>query len=296
MPTDGQPSERHDAAAALLAAQHDDVVDALASVHPAMSDARRPLLTHNLAALPSILHAAACRRVVRASGGAAKVSLCDAATLRAALLALQDVPQLADLTVCREPCAPQPWRHRDHARLEKQQIEAACMAAPHLEALTRLTHVRLDSTPVHATSALVAVFAALPAHASVTLGYIHAASDSPSTAAALCEGVAACAALTSLDLSGVSDGEGALGGLAPLLVRLPRLAALGLWSTWPPEASALPHVASVARLAHLVSEARPSASDLAPTSPRSRPSRASCSASPRTGRATSCARACACRF
>jgi hypothetical protein len=130
---------------------------------------------------------------------------------------------------------------------------------PHLATLTRLTHVQLYGVGgIAACVAVIAALAALPDLASLVLTVLNApgagthrsSKEAPALAAALCKGVAACTALTHLDLHdavATSDDHGLFTGQS---LHLPHLALLRLWGC-KHESMLREHLPHVARLPHL---------------------------------------------
>jgi hypothetical protein len=148
VPADGRPDHVQRTAAALLAEQPESIKHAVAAVHAVLRDARRPLLTHKLAALPASAHPAACRHYVR-SRGAAGVSESDEATLLAALQALRGMPEVKELSLGFDKVVTSEERYHgagttvQHPPRASQQAALFVAAEPHLAALSRLTRLQL---------------------------------------------------------------------------------------------------------------------------------------------------------
>jgi hypothetical protein len=273
--SDSQPSELHKQTSALLSEQRDALLQDVVAAHPAMSDPRQPLLTQQLAALPPAAHAAACRHHVRCNKGVAQVSMLDAPALLQALNALHNAFELTELFVARHPPGK---RGGDLPERERAQAARLTVAAPALAALTRLTRVSFFSLHVSAAVAGVRALAALPSLAGLSFEFVDFCSQSGDGSgsesdnekvlylglgAELGEALAACAALTRLDLytcnntcEPAGDGRGGVRSvydcLLPPLARVPRLAALSELRLRGDRVGAyMAQLARIPRLAHL---------------------------------------------
>jgi hypothetical protein len=264
---DDWASDLHSEATALFAVQHDGILEAIVEAHPVMSDLRRPLLTHQLATLPPAAHAAACWQHVCANDGVAELSMLDAPALVQALQALRGVPRLVDLSIGRDHELTDGgalWQARDGKH-------AACLeaAAPAPAALTGLTSVRIFGVHVSAAVASVRALAALPALASLSLVEVDPSYDDRvdvpclDLVTQLGKGLAACTAVTRLDLQNMGTGavidsvkqhssgvgRSACERLLPALARMPRLASLRL--PWRRACRVSSYMACISRIAHL---------------------------------------------